>query len=444
MGRRPSGNFGANRLDIWYVTWDKLNIPPMARAIHRLSAVEVEKTIERGLHADGGGLYLRVGPTLAKSWIFRFMRSGKTHDMGLGPLHTISLKQARDLARAAREAKLNGDNPIELRLAARRIRLEARVITFQMCAEAYIAGKEAGWKGTQEAINWRTTLTKPGHVAGVCETLGEVPVREITREMVLRVLKRKLPNGKTLWDTQPVMAGELRRRIEKVLAWAKAKDYRAGENPAAWKENLEHEFASPRKIRAPTPQPALRSYRDISRLYALLRQEESIGAPGAQFAALVVCRADAVAGARFDEFDLDDEGVWTVPAERMKALGKDFRVPLSAPAIALVRKQRQVHSGTYVFPGSNPQKPVIKQTILAAIQSNEWNEHLSTHGLRASFGTWARDQRKERFREDVIEMALGHKVGNATYEAYQRGDFFDHRRDIMDAWAKVVTREVVD
>ena len=91
----------------------------MARPIHKLSAVEVAKTTEQGLHPDGGGLYLRVGPTGAKSWIYRFMLAGQSHDMGLGALHTISLAEAREQAREARQIRRTGRNPIEVQARQR-------------------------------------------------------------------------------------------------------------------------------------------------------------------------------------------------------------------------------------------------------------------------------------------------------------------------------------
>src|SRR5712672_265080 len=89
----------------------------MARAMARLKAVTVSKASKPGMLSDGGGLYLRVGPTGAKSWIFRYRRDRRLHDMGIGPLHTISLAEARELAQECRKLRLRRIDPIEARRA---------------------------------------------------------------------------------------------------------------------------------------------------------------------------------------------------------------------------------------------------------------------------------------------------------------------------------------
>jgi integrase len=258
--------------------------------------------------------------------------------------------------------------------------------------------------------------------------------REIDREIVLKVLR-------PIWDDHPRLASDIRWRMEQVLAWAKVNEYREGENPARWRENLKYDLAPPRKVRQSIPHAALRSYTDIGAVFDSLggKRHDVIGAHAAQFTILVALRTDAVRGAKWDEFDLTGEKVWTVPAARMKSLGKDFRVPLSDQAIELLEQLEANQEGHFVFLGRNGRKPISQSCMLKAVDAIRWSEKLTVHGCRASFGTWARNSKEVKFREDVIEMALGHKVGDATYEAYQRGDLFDHRRDIMDAWAKLVT-----
>ena len=407
----------------------------MARAIHKLSAVEAAKTRARGLHADGGGLYLRVGPTGAKSWIFRFMMVGQSHDMGLGAYKTIALAEARELAREARKKLLAGDNPIEVRARERRQKTEAKNLSFEECVQRYIDANKAGWKSEGSPRNFRQSFAK--HVFPVVgsraqNTPNPVTAREIDREIVLKVVT-------PIWYEHPKLASDIRWRMEKVLAWATVNGYREGENPARWKENLQYNLPSPKRVRRPVPHPALRSYADIGGVFTLLGQEQNNrnAALAAQFTILVALRTDAVRRARWDEFELKREKTWTVPAARMKSLGRDFRVPLSAPVIELLEQLQVTREGDFVFPGKSGLKPIGEKAMLRAVDGIGWKEKLTTHGFRASFGTWARDS-KENFRGDVIEMALGHKVGNSTYEAYQRGDLFDHRRDIMNAWATLV------
>ena len=378
---------------------------------------------------------MRVGPTGAKSWIFRFMMVGQSHDMGLGAYKTIALAEARELAREARKKLLAGDNPIEVRARERRQKTEAKNLSFEECVQRYIDANKAGWKSEGSPRNFRQSFAK--HVFPVVgsraqNTPNPVTAREIDREIVLKVVT-------PIWYEHPKLASDIRWRMEKVLAWATVNGYREGENPARWKENLQYNLPSPKRVRRPVPHPALRSYADIGAVFTLLGQEldNRSGARAAQFTILVALRTDAIRGARWDEFELKGEKAWTVPAARMKSLGKDFRVPLSAPAIELLEQLKAARKGDFVFVRRKGLKRIGETAIRRAVDAIRWKEKLTPHGFRASFGTWARDS-KENFRGDVIEMALGHKVGNSTYEAYQRGDLFDHRRDIMNAWATLV------
>src|SRR5262249_39455187 len=116
----------------------------MPRIVKRLTAVGVTNIKGKGLYPDGGGLYLRVTSTGTKSWIFRFTRDGATHDMGLGPVASISLARARELAGEAGRKRLEGLDPIRARDAQRAAarRLEAGAATFRYCAEQFIAARE--------------------------------------------------------------------------------------------------------------------------------------------------------------------------------------------------------------------------------------------------------------------------------------------------------------
>src|ERR1700730_4830757 len=87
----------------------------MARNIARLAAVALPKLNKPGMYADGGGLYLQVIASGAKTWIYRFMLNGKAREMGLGPLHTVSLAEAREKARECRKLRLEGIDPNEAR-----------------------------------------------------------------------------------------------------------------------------------------------------------------------------------------------------------------------------------------------------------------------------------------------------------------------------------------
>jgi Arm DNA-binding domain len=132
----------------------------MARAIGKLSALKVTRTNAPGMYSDGGGLYLRVTKERNKSWVFRFMLAGKARWMGIGPLHIVSLADARSRAAECRTLHHNNIDPIEARRAERqRTSLDAaRTVTFAQCAATYIASHRAGWRNAKHAAQWEATL----------------------------------------------------------------------------------------------------------------------------------------------------------------------------------------------------------------------------------------------------------------------------------------------
>jgi hypothetical protein len=157
----------------------------------RLTALKASRTRQPGMYADGGGLYLQVTVNVregepAKSWIYRYMLRGRAREMGLGPLHTISLSLARDLALKQRQLRLQGIDPIDARRAARAQSASdsAKTITFQECAEKYIAAHKAAWSNAKHAAQWRATLASYAE-----PTLGELPVQTVDTALVMKVLQ---------------------------------------------------------------------------------------------------------------------------------------------------------------------------------------------------------------------------------------------------------------
>src|SRR5262249_7914250 len=125
----------------------------MARTIGKLTALKVDKAKRPGMYGDGGGLYLRVTDDGAKNWVFRFMLNGRSRWMGMGPLHTVNLAEARKRAGEHRLRRHDGIDPIEARRVERlQARLDAaKAITFKQCADAYIKSHRAGWRNGKHA-----------------------------------------------------------------------------------------------------------------------------------------------------------------------------------------------------------------------------------------------------------------------------------------------------
>jgi integrase len=399
----------------------------MGRTLHRLSAVKVEKLRRQGLHADGGGLYLRITGG-SRTWIYRYKTAGKLRDMGLGPTHTLSLREARETAAEQRKLRLQGVDPIERRRATRAAQrvADATAITFKDCGEAYIAAHEDGWHNAKHRQQWRNSLAQ--HVYPV---LGGLPVSVIDTGLVMRVVE-------PLWKAAPETASRVRGRIENILDWARVRGYRVGENPARWRGHLDHLLPKISKVHKVEHHPAL-PYTEIGAFMAKLRQETSIAARALEFLILTAARLGEVRGATWGEIDLRNR-VWIVPAGRMKA-GKEHRVPLSDAAVAVLGRMHNVRSGDFVFFGSRSGQPLGPNALLV-LAKELWGPGINVHGFRSSFRDWAAE--RTNFPREVAEMALAHAIPDAVEAAYRRGDLFDKRRKLMDAWATYCAKVEAD
>jgi integrase len=394
----------------------------MAKVIGRLSATQLSR-LPAGKHGDGGGLYLRVDAQGARSWRYRYMLHGRAHEMGLGPLHTVGLADARKRAAEARLKRLDGIDPLSARTAERQqLRLAAaRTITFRACAEAYIAAHRAGWKNLKHGAQWGATLA-----TYVYPAMGALPVAGIDVGLVLKAVE-------PIWATKPETASRVRGRIESILDWATTRGYRSGENPARWKGHLQNLLPKPAKVRRVEHHAAL-PYGEIAAFIAELRAMPGTAARALEFAILTAARTGEVIGARWDEISLADR-LWTIPAERMTG-GREHRVPLSDAAMFIfsTAKEGEKMNTGYLFPGAAAGRPLSNMAFLMLLRRmGGARAELTAHGFRSTFRDWAAE--RTNFPAEVAEMALAHAIGDKVEAAYRRGDLFDKRRQIMDAWA---------
>ena len=382
----------------------------MSRPIERLSALGLSKLAKRkGVFCDGGGLYLHSDPPAQCSWLFRYRLNGKTRWMGLGPYPAISLAKARELASNARTFKALGTDPLDQRDANRAAaRLAAlQTITFKQCAESYIKAHRVGWRNAAHASQWENTLR-----AYAYPHIGALSVQAIDTSLVLRVLE-------PIWTIKPETASRLRGRIETILNWAKVRGYREGENPARWKGHFDHLLPAKSKVRRVQHHAAM-PYAELPGFMTALREQDGIGARALEFLVLTAARTGEVIGARWYEIDLKNK-LWTVPAERMKA-GKEHRVPLCPRALAIlqaIKPEKASRTDAFVFPGSQPRKPQSNMVFLMLLRRMKLG-HLTAHGFRATFKTWATE--RTNFPREVVEAALAHVAGDKIEAAYQRGD----------------------
>jgi len=390
------------------------------RALSRLNALTVGRLKAPGMYADGGGLYLQVSGTGTKSWIFRFAMKGKEREMGLGPLHTIGLSDARAFAADARKLKLLGTDPIEARRAARDAKTleDAKALTFKQAAAAYIKANKAGWKNDKHAAQWAATLATYAE-----PVFGGLPVADIDTGLILKALE-------PIWAEKSETASRLRGRIESVLDWATARGYRKGENPARWRGHLEKLLPARSRVHAVEHHAAL-PYSELAEFMKALQAQAGLGARALEFAILTAARTGEVIGATWDEIDLA-AATWTIPKERMKAR-RDHRVFLSDGALAVLRPMLEIRTSAFVFPGGKKDKPLSNMTLLATLKRMK-RDDLTAHGFRSTFRDWAAEMTD--YPAEVVEMALAHVVGNKVEAAYRRGDLFEKRKGLMGDWER--------
>jgi integrase len=397
----------------------------MARTIGKLTALKAEKANRAGMYGDGGGLYLRVTEDGAKNWVFRFMLNGRARWMGMGPLHTVNLAEARKRAGEHRLQRHDGIDPIDARRTERlKAQLEAaKAITFKECAESYIKAHRAGWRNGKHASQWEATLATYAE-----PVIGKLSVQTIDTALVLKVLE-------PIWTMKPETAVRVRGRIEAVLDWAKVRGYRVGENPARWKGHLDHLLPARGKVRKVEHHAAL-PYGELPSFLVALRQQEGVAARALEFLLLTAARTGEVIFARWSELDLLDK-IWTVPAARMKA-GREHRVPLSPRVLAILQEMEAHRHGddSFVFPGGKAGRPLSNMAFLMLLRRMK-RDDLTAHGFRATFKTWASE--RTSFQNEIVEAALAHVVGSKVEQAYRRGDMFEKRRRLIDAWAGFCT-----
>jgi integrase len=409
----------------------------MGSVIGKLKALNVARIKQPGMYGDGGGLWLQVTSSGARSWIFRYWAAerdpvtgqivrdeigkirGRAREMGLGSFTVVSLEQARELASEYRKLRQQGIDPIEVRRKAKAEAAlsAAKSITFTECVENYIKSHRAGWRDAKHIQQWENTLatyTEP--------VFGSMPVQAVDTTLVLKAIE-------PIWATKPEMASRVRGRIESILDWAKVRGYREGENPARWRGHLNHLLPARSKVRKVLHHAAL-PYTEMSAFLAELCRREGIAARALEFAIPTAARSGEVLGARWQEFDLS-AALWTVPAKRMKA-SKEHRVPLPQRALKILRDMRGL-SSEFVFPGDNPGRPLGEKALWKVVDRMKI-ENITVHGFRSTFRDWAAE--RTNYPNHVVEMALAHTIGDKTEAAYRRGDLFDKRRRLMDEWAR--------
>lgn len=373
------------------------------------------RSAKPGRYADGNGLYLKVKPTLSRSWLFIGTWGGKRRSVGLGPYPVVTLAEARKKAMQCRRWVLDGIDPSR-ELSRVRAKLSGET-SFATVAQEYLDGISIDFSNQKHAQQWRNTLRD------YCKPIADMDVSGITTDDVLACLQ-------PIWVNKPETARRVRARIERVIDAATVRGLRHGDNPARWKGHLKALLPNKR----PRPKHhATIPYKKLPDVYAEMAQATSMGALALRFAILTAARSGEVRGMTWDELDLDDN-LWRVPAGRMKAR-RPHVVPLNVEAIGILNEAKEVRMGTFVFSGHQG-KPLSDMTLSAVFR--RMGIPATPHGVaRSTFRDYMANETE--YARELIEESLAHVL--PSYEgAYRRGHAIERRRRLMHDWGAFVTQ----
>ena len=387
-----------------------------------LTAKRVARLLRKkpGRHHDGHGLHLQVTSPTNASWLLRYQRHGREHWLGLGPVHTVTLADARVRAKAARLQLLDGIDPLQAKRDAKAAAklTAARRLTFVEAAQQYHKQHLSSWS-VQHAQQWLVSLQTYAY-----PVIGDMDVAMIATPDVLRVIE-------PIWHDKTVTADRVRNRIESILDWAIVCGHRPpGTNPARWKGHLDQVLPAVKKIAEPQHFPAL-PYVELPLFMQALRRQQGIAARALEFAILTAARSGEVLGARWSEVDLGNR-VWVVPGSRMKA-GKEHRIPLAPQAVELLRNLPPEDNNPYLFIGARAGAG-LSGLALGRVLKRMGHDSVTVHGFRSVFSDWAHESTSHA--NYTIEISLAHSVGTEVEKSYRRGNMFAKRVRLMTDWSR--------
>ncbi len=381
----------------------------------KLTVKRVDAIKDPGMHGDGAGLYLRVGPTGAKSWILRTTVHGKRRELGLGATSLVSLSEARELAHEYRKVARTGGDPDTVR--------KQESITFEEAARRVHAQLLPTWRNRKHAETWLATVENYAN-----PKFGRRPLHTIGTADILSVLS-------PIWTERHETAKRLRQRLSTIFDWAKGAGHYPHENPVSGIKK-----ALPAVKRRPVHMPAL-PWQEVPCFMADLRLRSGVSARTLEFIILTAARSGEARGARWSEITNYE---WLVPAERMKR-GLPHRVPLSTEALAVLDQVRGLDEDL-VFPSARrgqrgqarPQSVMVFKALLKRMQIDGF----TVHGFRSTFRDWCSEI--AHADREVAEAALSHATGSGVERSYARSDLFERRRALMDAWGRFVADQTGD
>lgn len=380
-----------------------------------LTALQV-KNAKPGRHADGRGLYLLVRDSGSRSWVLRTQVDGKRQDLGLGSTNKLTLAQARSKACELRDRIKSGEKawPEPVITVSK-----PTVPTFAEAARRCHTALKEGWRNKRHRDSWLASLEN--HIFA---EIGKTSVDEVTSAAIRDALA-------PIWLTIPETARRILQRVGTVLDYAHIEGWRRDET-------------SLRSVPKGLPrQPAEENhfvamhYREIPAFFARLASlPPTAGRDALMFTVLNAARSGETRLSIWPEFDLTGTK-WSIPGSRMK-MRQPHSVPLAASSIEILKRRWALRDDDdgWVF-STHGTKPLSDMTLTKVLRDLGY-ERVTVHGFRSSFTDWAAERTK--FPKEVVDKALAHKLENEVEAAYRRTDFFEKRRQIMNAWADFVYR----
>ena len=355
---------------------------------------------------DTGGLYIEISPNGGKWWRFRYRVDGKTKVMSLGTYPEVSLKAARNKRDTARLKVANGEDP-----SAKRDNL----LTFQDVAQEWLEHRKKDI--SQETIKFYTCYFNKY----IVKEIPKKPIDKLNTQDFLSVF-RNIEKRDHL-----VTAKRLSQMCSLIIKYAKIS--------GLIKVNPIEDISQVLLTRASTHRASITNPEEVGKLLLKIlnyKTENPFIGLALRIIPYVFVRSSELCNAVWNEFDFDN-ALWIIPAERMKKR-REHVVPLARQVIELFEKVRKISTNEICFPRRSDKSKPIKQTyLLRALRSIGYGQQdMCTHGFRSTASTLLNEQ---GYRPDIIELQLAHVDKNTIRAIYNRAQYLEERREMMQHWA---------
>lgn len=390
----------------------------MANSTKPLTNTEVKQARPRAKEynlADGGGLYLRVKPNGTKSWLFNYFKpfTKKRSNISLGQYPKLTLGKVRDLKQDYQSLLIQNIDPRDSRIEQEALGKQAHDNTFEVVYRKWLKTKDEVWSDS-----YRTRLTKAIELH-ILPTLGKLPIHKLNAPDTIKLLE-PLAERRALETVR-----KLCRWINEVVVFAT----NTGLVDANRLSGIGKAFQAPKVINRPTIKPE-----ELPKFLKDLEQAGNDITVKCQILWLLntLVRPGEGAGTRWEEIDLENK-LWEIPAERMKKR-RPHIVPLTDQMLSLLEIMKPISQHReFVFPSRNhPREPINKESANMAIKRMGYKGKLVAHGLRSLASTTLNEQ---EFPHDVIEAALAHVDPNAIRGIYNRAEYIEQRRVMLQWWS---------